>query len=117
MIILDARSNNDNAMVMMYIAKLLVYPVTFFIHRFSFFISVALALKSSLHGISSPPCGRSAEYLLLPDTLQVMEPPLLRNMELTLEILLGRCPMIVPFFTTAIAYMSVGLVGSLTLLQ
>ena len=79
----------------------------------SFWISLAFNLKSRVHGISSPPWGRSAEYLLPPVTVQFIEPPLLKNREQTFDIFLGRCPMMVPSFSTVTAYLSVALVGSL----
>ena len=80
----------------------------------NFLISFALALNVRLHGISNPPCGKSAEYRLLPDTVQHIEPPLLRNREQIFEILLGKCPIIVLFLTTATAYLSTAFVGSLS---
>ena len=42
-----------------------------FMHDLSLFISLALALKSRLHGIWSPPWGRSAEYYLVPVTVHL----------------------------------------------
>ena len=44
-------------------------------------ISRALAVNNNLHGISSPPCGKSAEYLHVPVTTQSMVLPLLKNSE------------------------------------
>ena len=83
-------------------------------HDLSLFISLALALKSRLHGIWSPPWGRSAGYCLVPVTVHIIVPPRLKNSEQILEIFLGICRMITPSFITATVYLSVELVGSLT---
>ena len=45
--------------------------------------------------LSSPPCGRSEEYRLIPDTVQLTVPPLLKKSKQTLDIFLGRCPMMI----------------------
>ena len=74
-----------------------------FIHCFSLLISFALPMKSSVQGISSPPCGRSLEYCHVPETVHCIDPPLRRKREQILEIFLGRCPMIVLSFITATA--------------
>ena len=51
-----------------------------------------IPLNVSTQGISNPPCGRSAEYLLGPVTLHVMVPPRCKNDEQIEEILLGTWP-------------------------
>ena len=84
-------------------------------HCLRFFTDFALPLKSNLHGISRPPCGRSTECRLLPVTSQHMLPPLLKKSEQTLKKFLGKCPIIVPFFVTATVWRSLVLVGSLAL--
>ena len=58
------------------------------------------------------PGGRSAEYLLVPVTVQLTRPPLLRKSEQTCNIFLGKCPMIIPSFFTATAYLSFVFCGS-----
>ena len=68
-------------------------------------VSRALAVNNNLHGIFSPPCGKSAEYLHVPVTTQSLFLPL-KNSEHTHEILQGKCPITVPFFITATAYLS-----------
>ena len=60
------------------------------IHYLSFPISFALPFNSKLHGISSPPCGRSVEYFLLPVTVQYIVPPLLKKSEQTFDTFLGK---------------------------
>lgn len=75
-------------------------------------ISCALAVNNNLHGIFSPPCGKSAEYLHGPVTTQLMVPPLLKNNEQTRETFQGKCPITVPSFVTATAYLSISFVGS-----
>ena len=47
-------------------------PSVTLINIVTFSISLAIPVKISLQGISSPPCGRSAENLLGPITLWVM---------------------------------------------
>ena len=51
-------------------------------------------------------CGRSAEYLHVPETVQCMLPPLLMNNEQTRETILGRWPMVFPSFLSATEYLS-----------
>ena len=58
----------------------------------TFSISLGIPVKISLQGISGPPCRRSAENLLEPVTLQVMEPPCLKNDEQIDELLFGTWP-------------------------
>ena len=55
-----------------------------------------------LHGISSPPRGKSAEYRRDPVTFQEICPPLQRNSELTCEIRHERCSIVVPCLFTHI---------------
>ena len=57
----------------------------------------------------NPPWGKSAEYCLLPVTVQLMLPPLLKKSEHTLDIFLGKCPIVISPFTTATAYRSISL--------
>ena len=73
---------------------------------FSFNISFGVTLNRSEHGTSRPPCGRSAEYLLWPVTVQVILPLRRRNSEHTLVIFIGKCPTIVPSLFTATAFLS-----------
>ena len=56
---------------------------------------------------------RSLGWRLLLVTVQRIEPPLRKNREHTFEIFLSKCPMIVSCFSTATAYLSAMLVGSL----
>ena len=72
------------------------------------------ALNRTRHGISIPPCGRSAEYLRLPDTVHLITPPRFKNSEQTRDTFLGKCPMITSFFFTATAYQSWEFRDSLT---
>lgn len=88
--------------------------VYFLTQHFSFWISSGHALNFRVHGISRPPWGRSAEYLLLSVTIQCILPPLLKNNEQSLDIFRGKCPMTLPPFTTATAYLSFSSVGSLS---
>ena len=73
---------------------------------FSFSMSTCFPLNSKQHGISKPPWGRSTEYLLLAVTVQSIVPPLFRNREEIRETFLGKCPTIIPLFSTATAYLS-----------
>ena len=78
----------------------------------SFLISSCLPLNTSLHGTSSPPQGRSAEYLLAPITIQSIVPFLNKNNEQIFDCALGRWPTITSSFTTATAYLAIQFVGS-----
>ena len=81
---------------------------------FSFWISLGVALNSKEQGTSSPPWGRSTEYLLPPVTMQDIVPPRRKKSEHTLDNLRGKWPMIVSVFFTATAYQSWALCGSVT---
>ena len=66
-----------------------------------------------VHGISSPPYGRSSEKRLDSVTLQLITLSLLKKMGRTLNIFHGRWPVVIPSLITAIAYLTLVLVGSL----
>ena len=51
-------------------------------------------------------CGKSAEYVRVPETVQCMLPHLVMNNEQTRETILVRCPMMFLSFLTATAYLS-----------
>ena len=61
--------------------------------------------KSSLQGFSSPPSGRSMEYLL-PVTIQLMVASLNINNDKICDNCLGKWPTITLSFKTATAYIS-----------
>ena len=48
-------------------------------------------------------CGKSIENLLLPVTVQFIEPPRRRNNEQIVDVVLGTCPTVDPFFWTTTA--------------
>ena len=75
----------------------------------SFLISLASPLNNSRQGISTPPCGKSVEYFLLPVTWQFITPPLRINSVHILEIFRCKWPTIVESLITATAYMSAAL--------
>ena len=84
------------------------------------FLHIALSLTANLneHGMSKPPCDKSAECRYLPVTVQSIVSPLLRKAEHNEEILRGKCPTVAlsPWrdFTTATANVSRGFPTSLT---
>ena len=51
----------------------------------------------------------AAKYSLVPVTVKITHPPLLKNGEQILEILLGLCPKIFPSLITATVYLSQGM--------
>ena len=53
----------------------IINSVTSFIHCSSLLISFSLPMKSSVLGISSPPCGRSYEYCHVPETVHCIDAP------------------------------------------
>ena len=80
----------------------------------TFSTSFDLPVNANLQGISNPPCGRSEEYLLPPIGVQVIVPPLAKNREQIRDIFLGIWPTTVSSLSTATAYRSALLNGSLS---
>lgn len=64
-------------------------------------------LNNNLHGISSPPCGKSNEYILVPVTTHWIVPPLLINGEQIYEIFEVKYPITAPSFFSATGYLHI----------
>ena len=74
---------------------------------FTFLMSALGPIKTKSQGISSPPCSRSVEYLLLPVTTQDIFPPLLKKENKALKPFLASDPLEALFYCHCISIKSV----------